>query len=94
MTVSTPLRTGPAAAPTRVLDALTRIIADLAGEQTLEASLAGVLDSLREALEADEAAIWLPAEFEWMLDGCPAQGRFLQTVGLEMLMVAAVVVAA
>ena len=61
MTVSTPLRTGPAAAPTRVLDALTRIIADLAGEQTLEASLAGALDSLREALEADEAAIWLPA---------------------------------
>ena len=61
MTSSTLPRTGSATAPSRVLDALARIIAGLAGEQVLETSLARALDSLREALGADEAAIWLPA---------------------------------
>ncbi|MDA1080433.1 MAG: ATP-binding protein [Gemmatimonadetes bacterium] len=60
MTSST--HTSPSGAPstsTRVLDALAGIIAELAGERALETSLAASLESLRSALGAEEAAIWL-----------------------------------
>jgi len=46
-------------APSRVLEALGGIIAELAGNRTLESSLATTLESLRTATGADEAAIWL-----------------------------------
>jgi two-component system NtrC family sensor kinase len=47
--------------PSRILGALSGIIADLAAERPLEASLGKTLESLRAALGADEAAIWLPS---------------------------------
>lgn len=42
-----------------MLEALTGIIAGLAADQPLDASVASALDGLRAAMGADEAAIWL-----------------------------------
>jgi two-component system NtrC family sensor kinase len=51
--------TSTASSPLRVLEALHGIIAELAGERTLEASLASTLEALRSVLGAEESAIWL-----------------------------------
>lgn len=60
MTLSThPSASGLTPTPTRVLEALSGIIAELAGERPLETALVAALDALRAALGADEAAIWL-----------------------------------
>ncbi|MBM4194462.1 MAG: PAS domain S-box protein [Gemmatimonadetes bacterium] len=61
MTVPAFTASGPNAAPSRMLEALGAIIAELAGERPLEASIETTLASLRAVLEADEAAIWLPS---------------------------------
>jgi len=63
MTLSSPATTteGAATTPTRVLEALNGIIAELAGDRALEASLASTLEALRTVLGAEEAAIWLPS---------------------------------
>ena len=62
MTASSPATSlGMTSTPTRVLEALNAIIAELAGERALEASLVSTLESLRNVLAADEAAIWLPS---------------------------------
>lgn len=62
MTLSSPpTAAGATSTPTRVLEALNGIIAELAGEHPLETSLASTLDALRDLLGAEEAAIWLPS---------------------------------
>ena len=59
MTSSSTETVNSTATPTRVLEALSGIIAELAGERSLEASLGATLESLRMVLDAEEAAIWL-----------------------------------
>jgi two-component system NtrC family sensor kinase len=62
MTLSSPPQaTGVLPTPSRVLEALTGIIAELAGDRPLESTLAATLESLRVTLGAGEAAIWLPS---------------------------------
>jgi len=50
---------GVTSTPARALEALHGIIADLAAERTLEASIGSALEALRAVLGADEAAIWM-----------------------------------
>jgi two-component system NtrC family sensor kinase len=50
--------------PTRILEALSGIIAELAGDRPLESALGATLESLRATLGAGEAAIWLPSSTE------------------------------
>jgi two-component system NtrC family sensor kinase len=65
MTLSTPIHpAGTVPTPLRTLEALSGIIAELAGDRPLEAALAGTLESLRSALGADEASIWIPSSTE------------------------------
>ena len=49
------------ASPARVLAALTAIIAQLANDRELEASLSSALETLRVTTDADEVAVWLPS---------------------------------
>ena len=61
MTLTSPATAAPGTSntPMRVLEALSGIIAELAGDRPLEAWLESTLEALRAVLGADEAAIWL-----------------------------------
>jgi two-component system NtrC family sensor kinase len=65
MTLSSPLQpTGTSATPSRVLEALSSIIATLAGDRALESSLSVALESLRVTVGAEEVSVWLPSSTE------------------------------
>jgi two-component system NtrC family sensor kinase len=65
MTLSTPHHSPlTMQTPSRVLEALSGIIGELAGDRPLETSLGASLESLRAATGATEASVWLPSSSE------------------------------